>query len=378
MKKIFSLILIIGIIGFCLYFFNTEPKKKINNAIPKSYLKDNMFSKYKKEAYKKIKKMSLDEKIGQLYLVRYPGDIGKEELKKYGFGGYIFFGKDFKDKTKEEVIDMMNELQKNSNIPIITAVDEEGGTVARVSSNPKIRKERFLSPRDLYLEGGMERIKEDTIEKSKLLNELGLNLNLAPVVDISTDESDYMHSRSLGEDSKTTRVFAKTVIDASKNSGVSYTLKHFPGYGNNTDTHKNASIDDRSLNDINKRDLIPFIEGIKSGCEAILISHNVVNSIDPNNPASLSKEVHNLLIKDLNFDGIIITDDLDMGAIIGNYKETIEKAINSLNTLIIVTDYEKSIEYTKKLLTEEKININTINKAVFKILCWKYFKKMFS
>ena len=111
---------------------------------------------------------------------------------------------------------MIKEVQEVSKIPLLTAVDEEGGKVVRISSNKNLVEEPFKSSKELYKEGGFERIKEDTIEKSKVLNNLGLNVNLAPVVDVSTNASDYMYERALGENTELTATYAKTVISASK------------------------------------------------------------------------------------------------------------------------------------------------------------------
>ena len=353
--------------------YQEEKEKTDEDGVPISWKDDGIFSDFYILATKKLKNMTLDEKIAQLLLVRYPENNATEILKENQFAGYLFFAKDFKDKTKEEVINMISSLQQVSKIPILTAVDEEGGIVVRVSSNKNLRKERFQSPRDLYLEGGMDRIKEDTKEKSALLKELGLNLNLAPVVDVSTNPDDYMYERTLGENTELTSIYAKTVIDASKNTGVSYTLKHFPGYGNNTDTHTGTAVDNRTYEDIIENDLPPFQAGINSKAEAVLVSHNVVNSIDPDNPASLSSNIHNLLRNKLNFTGIIMTDDLDMGAITSTDDATV-KAILAGNDLIITTDYEKSIKEIKEAIENKIIDESLIDKLAFRVIAWKYYK----
>lgn len=343
------------------------------NGIPLEYLDNGIFSQYYILANKKLEKMTLDEKISQLLLVRYPDTNQKNILEKYQFGGYLFFAKDFKDKTKDEVINMMKELQEVSKIPILTAVDEEGGTVVRVSSNPKLRNEAFKSSQELYQEGGLNRIKEDTIEKSSLLKSLGLNLNLAPVVDVTTNPDDYMYNRSIGQNTEITSNYAKTVIESSKNTDVSYTLKHFPGYGNNSDTHTGTSVDTRSYEDIINNDLPPFKSGINAGAEAVLVSHNTVNSIDSNNPASLSASVHNLLRNELSFTGIIITDDLDMGATSSIDNATV-KAVLAGNDLIITTDYEESFNEIKNAINNGTISEELIDKLSFRVLAWKYYK----
>ena len=335
---------------------------------------ETMFNEYEDEAKEKLKEMSLDEKIAQIFLVRYPDD-GTSVLEKYQFGGYVFYAKDFENKSYDEVKKMLNDLQSVSKIPILTAVDEEGGKVVRISSNPKLVNEPFKSSRELYLEGGFEAIKEDTINKSKLLFDLGINLNLAPVIDVSVNSNDYMYSRALGEDSSVTSKYAKEVIKASKGLGVSYTLKHFPGYGNNADTHNGKAIDNRSYEDILKNDLPPFEAGIDEGAEAVLVSHNIVNSIDSNNPASLSTSIHNLLRNKLEFKGIIITDDLAMGATKDIDGATL-KAILSGNDLIITTDYEKSINSVKEAISNKVIDESLIDRLAFRIIAWKYYKKM--
>ena len=349
-----------------------EHKKDVNG-MPEDYDDDGIFSDYYVLAYNKLKEMSLDEKIGQILLVRYPDSNAEEILKKYKFGGYLFFEKDFRNKTKDQVINMMNGLNKVANIPILTAVDEEGGRVVRVSSNPNLAIEKFKSPKELYNEGGLDLIKQDTIEKSKLLKSLGINLNLAPVVDVSTDPKDYMYNRTIGENSSITSDYARTVISASKGTGVSYTLKHFPGYGNNADTHTGTSVDTRLYTDIQYNDLPPFQAGIAAGAEAILVSHNVVNSIDQNNPASLSSSIHNLLRDELSYTGIIMTDDISMDAL-GKIDNTTVKAVLAGNDLIITTDYEKSISEIKKAIEEKTISEETLNKLVFRVLAWKYYK----
>ena len=335
--------------------------------------KNDMFGSYYDVAEEKLATMSLEEKIAQLLLVRYPDTAGKEIIEQYQFGGYVFFGRDFKDKSKEEVQTMIQNLQNVSKIPLLTAVDEEGGTVVRISSNPLLRKEKFASSQELYQEGGFERIKEDTIEKSKLLKELGINLNLAPVVDVSENPDDYMYKRSFGQNTELTSTYAETVINSSKGLGVSYTLKHFPGYGNNTDTHNDVSIDDRSLNSILEKDLPPFASGIEAGSEAVLVSHNLVSAIDEENIASLSPSIHNLLRNELSFSGIVITDDLAMGAV-ENTETSCVNAILAGNDLLIVTDYKTCFNAINVAVQSNKIPEELIDKLATRVLAWKYSK----
>ncbi len=362
-----------------------------------------------------LSEMTLDEKIAQTLLVRYPDDATAASiLEKYQFGGYIFFAKDFQGKSAVEVSQMTESLQKVAKVPILTAVDEEGGLVARVSSNQKLRKERFASPRELYAAGGLPLIREDTLEKSRLLSSLGLNLNLAPVVDVSTNPADYMYSRSLGEDAKITSEFARTVIDASRTfnseltsenheaSTVSYTLKHFPGYGNNLDTHQGTSLDRRSLVDLLSIDLQPFRAGLIAGAEAVLVSHNIVTALDSARPASLSPVVHELLTNVLGFTGVIITDDIAMGAIANPAAASSQnlanpssensadpeslqvlsenpavQAVLAGNHLIVTTDYLNSLTAIKSALQRGVFDEAQIDRMARQILAWKSYKGLF-
>lgn len=335
---------------------------------------DSMFDQFKSLADQKIKEMTLDEKIGQILLVRYPDTNIESVINNYKVGGFVFFEKDFKDKTTKEVQDMIKNIQSISKIPLLTAVDEEGGDVVRISSNKNLIESEFLSPRDLYLEGGFDLISEDTKRKSDLLESLGINLNLAPVVDVSTNSTDYIYNRTIGEGVELTKTYAKTVIEASKdNKAVSYVLKHFPGYGNNEDTHTGIVTDKRSLESLKENDLPSFEEGINSGAEAILVNHNIVESIDQNNPASLSAKVHNLLRDDLKFTGIIMTDDLSMNAI-SQIDNAPVKALLAGNDIIITTNYEESFNSIKEAVESNTISEQLIDEIAYKIISWKYSK----
>jgi len=353
--------------------YQTSPVSVDENGVSKDWLDGGIFSNYYTLAGKKVKELTLDEKIAQLLLVRYPGSSAVDALKKYQFGGYVFFENDFSGKIPEEVQGMMAELQDSVKIPILTAVDEEGGSVVRISSNPKLATEKFKSSQELYTSGGLDAIKQDTINKSNLLHNLGINLNLAPVVDVSTHSSDYIHARSFGQGTDLTSTYAKTVIEASKGLGVSYTMKHFPGYGDNSDTHTSGTTDRRTYDEILANDLPPFKAGIDAGGEAILVGHQTVNSIDASNPASLSPSVHNVLRNELGFTGIIMTDDLAMGAVSG-IDDVAVKALLAGNDIIMVTDYEEAFNSIKRAVDNGSIDENLIEKNAFRIIAWKYAK----
>lgn len=348
-------------------------KEVKEDLLPKELTEEGLFKDYYEDAYELLDKMSTKEKIGTLLLARHPEEDDIEDLEDYHLGGFVFYERDFKNKTEDDVKEMIEDLQKHADIPLLTAVDEEGGKIVRLSNNENLVKEPFKSSKELYNNGGFAKIYDDVKYKSKVLHRLGLNLNLAPVVDVSTNPDDYMYERSLGLGTDETKKYAKTVIEASKDTDISYTLKHFPGYGNNSDTHNGQVIDNRSYESILNNDLPPFSEGIKSGAEAVLVSHNIVKNIDNANPASLSPSIHNLLRNRLEFSGIIITDDLDMGAT-KDIENATTKAILAGNDLIITTDYKQSFSELKKSLDEGIISEDLLNRITLRVLAWKYYK----
>lgn len=350
-----------------------------------------VFGEYYEKAKQKIKTLTSEEKIAQLFIIGNSSNTNYEELEKYQFGGYLFFEEFFKTKTEEQVKSEIEGFQDNAKIPLLIAVDEEGGKVVRVSSNKNLYDDKFRSPSEIYTKGGFDAIAQDTIYKSNMLKNLGINLNFAPVVDIANNPTDYMYSRALQQDKEKTSIYAKTVINASKGLGVSYTLKHFPGYGNNADTHIGSSTDLRTYEDIYNNDLEPFRAGIEAGAECVMISHNVVTSIDDKNQASISPKVHEILRKEFNFKGIIITDDINMGAIRdeNNIEDSIIKAITSGNDMIIfsmdknTTDksggkvtYSRVINAVNSAIADGRIKHEIIDEAVTRILAWKYYKKL--
>lgn len=374
MLLLITIVLVIGYIIYCLSIRKNHSIKIINDSIEtiKQEEKKDIFEKYYSKATKILKKMTLEEKIGQLFLVRYNDNVD-DEIKNYYPGGYILFAKDFKDETKESIKAKLRSNQKESKIPLILGVDEEGGTVTRISRFINFRDEKFKSPQDIYNEGGYDLLEKTESEKAKLLLSLGINLNLAPVADVSTNENDFMYSRSFGKNAEETSIYIKNMVNYANEKMISSTLKHFPGYGNNSDTHTGVAIDDRSYDSIKNNDFLPFISGIEANVPSILVSHNVVNSIDEKYPASLSKKTHNILRNDLEFSGIIMTDDLAMDAVKSYVNDdcAATMAINSGNDMIITTDFVTMYDEVLKNVKENKIKKSIINKAIRRIISWK-------
>lgn len=352
-----------------------EPSKPVVPVEPEN---TDLFHEYRKEAIDKLDSMTLEEKIGQLFLVRCPLPEQLDSYLSMKPGGFILFGRDFQDKTKELVVDNINYYQDNSKIPMIIGVDEEGGAVVRVSSNPLLADERFKSPQELYALGGLDEIKRDSLEKSELLLSLGINLNLAPVVDVSVNEKDFIYQRAFGKPASETAEYVKTVVEAMIQSNISSTLKHFPGYGNNMDTHTGSAYDRRPFEQFVSSDFLPFKAGIESGAESILVSHNVIEAIDSRMPASLSKKVIDILRNDLEFTGIVMTDDLSMSAISELQTELPHEVLAILagNDMVIVTDFESSFTTLLNAVKLGSISTERIDESVLRILQWKYYMNL--
>ncbi len=317
-----------------------------------------------------LENMSLDEKIGQIFIARCPDKNAASLAKKYNLGGYILFGRDFKGKTKNSVIKNIQECQNASKIAMFIAVDEEGGTVNRVSTNKNFRKYPFASPQYLYKHGGMDRIKKDTKEKSNLLKSIGINLNFAPVADISTNKNDFIYKRSFAKSPKETAEYVKSVVSVMNEAHMGSVLKHFPGYGNNKDTHTNLVHDKRPMAKFEKEDFIPFKAGINAKASMVLVSHNIVEAMDKNAPASISPAVHKILREKLGFDGVIITDDLAMQGVkkfVGK-KNAAVLAIKSGADMLCSTDFLNDIKAIKTAVANGEIKEAEINEHVLRVL----------
>ena len=320
-------------------------------------------------------RMTLEEKVGQLFFVRCPAESAAEDVRTYHLGGYILFGRDTKDKTANELIQAIQSYQDNASIPLLIGVDEEGGSVVRVSSNPCLRSSKFQSPQKLFASGGMERVAADTREKDVLLKALGFNVNLAPVADVSTNSSDFIYPRTFGQDAAATAGYVSAVTGQMTADGMGSVLKHFPGYGDNADTHTGIAVDDRPYEDFVNSDFLPFSAGFESGGDmtAVLVSHNIVECMDADLPASLSPEVHRILREELGFDGVVMTDDLAMDAVAAYAGEgaVAVMALEAGNDLVLTTDYRAQIPKVLEAVENGTLDKAIIDTACRRVLRWK-------
>ncbi len=376
------------------------PKDKVNLTptevtMPDSWNDNGVFSEYYSQAFDKLQTLSLSEKIGQLLIVSYtPSSTSTADnaVTNYNVGGVLFFENAFTGKTIAQVQSMTNGLQAKAKIPLMLAVDEEGGRVVRISPNTNLvsdevaqypnlfftnssSKNAWKLGSTLYTESGnnFELVKQSVVVRNGVLKKLGLNINFAPVVDIATPPA-YISDRSFGDDPELVSQYASEVVTAGKNTGVSHSLKHFPGYGNNADTHSSSAVDESSMEDLQNIHLKPFKSGIASGAETVMVTHNIVSALDKDLPASLSPAVHNLLFDDLGFTGLSITDDLAMEAVGNKYSQQYLKAFKAGNHILLTsTSFANAHDELLNAVSSGEITEDELNKRVFKVLAWKYY-----
>lgn len=339
----------------------------------KNHLSEEKPLSYEQLAQNILAGMTTEEKVGQMFFVRCRMDTAIADLEKYSPGGYILFTGDVKGNTRESLKFKIQSYQDASKIKLLIGVDEEGGDIVRVSKYPEFRAVPFHSPQSLYAEGGFELIASDTMEKAKLLKSLGFNVNLAPVCDVSTNPSDYIFARAFGKGAEETAEYVKAVVETMNSNGIGCALKHFPGYGNNVDTHKGIATDSRSYDTFINSDFIPFRAGIEARAGSVLVSHNIVKCMDANLPASLSPAVHRILRDDLGFQGVIMTDDLNMNAIREFTSDEVSAAlaIKAGNDLIVASDFDVQIPSVLAAVKDGSITEERLNESVLRILEWK-------
>ena len=322
--------------------------------------------------------MTIEERVGQLFLARCNAESALTDIQAYHLGGFVLFGEDFEGQTPSSLRQTLSGYQAAASIPLLLAVDEEGGTVTRISRYPAFRPQRFPSPREAFADGGLTQALSNEEDICQLLQSLGINVNLGPVCDISEDPSAFMYQRSLGQDAETTGEFVAGTVRLMNAYQIGSVLKHFPGYGDNADTHTGLAVDSRSLQELESNDLLPFAAGIEAGCGAVLVSHNIVQALDRDSPASLSPAslspaVHRYLRDTMGFDGVVMTDDLVMEAITDRYGtgEAAVLAVQAGNDLLCSTDYAEQYNAVLSAVLDGRIDFDALNASVMRVLKWK-------
>ncbi|MDE6625767.1 MAG: beta-hexosaminidase [Lachnospiraceae bacterium] len=357
-------------------------------------LKENERQERKRQEYiaELIKNMSLEEKLAQMMILTNEKDIISDILNRYQPGGILLFAKDFTGNTTKQVQSRVDTLQSYMTYPLFVTVDEEGGQVSRISGMAVDRGERnetaqgqtlrqssdeahdklpeFQSARVLYGSGDLEAVQADTIVKSDFLMSMGINLNFGPVADVVKSRTAYMYDRSASGVAQETAEYVSVVVKSMGDSGIGSCLKHFPGYGNNVNTHTTYAKDSKSLETYQSEDFLPFETGIASGADMVMVSHIVMEAVDGENPASLSPAVHELLRNELGFTGVVIADDLNMRAVLNSMtlEKATEAALTAGNDMVFSADLMKSMKGAKQALTAGEITEQQVDKAVARIL----------
>ena len=320
-----------------------------------------------------LESMSVEDKVGQLFLIRCDPFTVLSDIETYRPGGLVLFAQDFQGQSVDSMIQTISSYQEAASLPLLISADEEGGSVCRVSAFPAFRSAPFPSPRSLYESGGMDAVLGVEAEKAYLLSTLGINVNLAPVCDIATERGAFMYHRSLGQSPETVGQFAVETTRLMEAFGVGTVLKHFPGYGNNADTHTGTAVDRRSIEELESRDLIPFSMAVMEGCNAIMVSHAIVTAFDETLPASLSPAVHDYLRNIMGFQGVIVPDDLVMEAISGTYGagEAAVMAVLAGNDLLCSTEYALQYPAVLEAVNTGRIPPELLDTATERVLRWK-------
>lgn len=319
-----------------------------------------------------VDEMTTEEKVGQLFLARTPEVNQIADIEQFHLGGYILFDRDMMDQTQTSIKQTIASYQSASAIPMFIASDEEGGVVSRLSYNDIVTP-AFPSPQELYQKGAWEAVKQDVERKGLIFHELGIQLGMSPVADVATDPTAFIYNRTIGLDAAGTSEYVQTVVKAQNGVHIGSTLKHFPGYGNNADSHVDIVTDTRTKAELEATDFLPFIAGIQAGADSIMVSHNIVNAIDATQPASISKAVHDVIRNELHFNGVIMTDDMDMAGLakFTSQDEAGLAALQAGNDLILSSSYATQIPYILQAIKDGKYSETALNQSVTRVLQWK-------
>ncbi|WP_246637559.1 beta-N-acetylhexosaminidase [Crassaminicella profunda] len=325
-----------------------------------------------------IEKMTLDEKIGQMVLVGFNGDQINDSIKKmidsYHIGGFILFQRNIKNPSQTlALLNTIKSANSKNKIPLFLAVDEEGGKVSRMPKEikklPTNKKIGILNNNHFSFEIGQLIGFE--------LKSFGFNLDFAPVLDINSNpKNPVIGDRSFGSNKEIVSQLGLQTMKGIKSQNIISVVKHFPGHGDTSvDSHLGLPVVNHDLNRLKSFELAPFSKAIKENVDAVMVSHILFPKIDSQYPATLSKKIMtDLLRNNLNFKGVIITDDMEMGAILKHY-DIGNAAIRSIQSgsdiILICHTYEKQLtvlDALKKAVENNEISEEQINDSVYRIL----------
>lgn len=335
-------------------------------------------NKNKRMAIKTLEKMDLDEKIGQMIIAGIPGtrlDINTKSLiNDHKIGGIIFYG--YNLETPEQSIQLINELKaenKQNSIPLFLSTDEEGGEVSRVPGDlidlPNNDKIGMINDETFSYDIGTIIGKE--------LSAFGLNLDYAPVLDVNSNPTNnVIGNRSFGNNAKIVSKLGIKTMKGIQSENIISVVKHFPGHGETAvDSHFKLPTVNKSLEDLRELELIPFKGAIEHGADVVMVAHILLPEIDKIFPSSMSKQIiTKILREELDYDGVVMTDDMTMKAITNNYKmgEAAVESVKAGSDIILVAhDYTEvltTINALKTAVKEGEISEERIDESVSRII----------
>lgn len=377
LKKRFLLLFLVFLLTGCGYKKDNE----INNSITNDEKEningtDEIMREEKEPIDDKINSMTLDEKIGQMIITGFNGSEYNDDMDRlineYKVGGVILFARNIEDSN--QMIDLTRALQENNNnLPLFISIDEEGGRVSRLPDDV----EKFPSAFTIGLINNQQTAYENGKEIGYTLKRLGINLDYAPVLDIYSNENNtVIGDRAFSKEESIVSTMGIATMEGIEDADIIPVVKHFPGHGDTeVDSHYGLPIVYKTLEELRNFEFIPFVKAIESGCDVIMVSHIILNEVDSSNPASLSKIViSDLLRKDLEFDKVVITDDMSMGAItsIMSIEEACIKSIEAGCDILLLgnayEEIEQVINSIKLKIYNGEISEEQINKSVKRIL----------
>lgn len=331
-----------------------------------------------------LSKLTLKEKIGQMFFIasRTNGSAQyqlamderlKNNLNQFVPGGFILFTENL--DTIPQTVSFIQSIQKNAKIPLFIGIDEEGGVVTRLNRAEKLHSTVMPEPYTI----GLTKNKSYAFQASQAISEeiksLGFNLNFAPVADVfSNSNNRIIGRRAYANDGLLASEMVSEAVKGAQKSGIIPVLKHFPGHGDTLqDSHTGAAIVENSLERLKKVELLPFMAGIEAGAEMVMTAHVLTPQITDNGlPATLSQPIlQGILREQLGFDGIIITDGLEMSAISSFYpeEEAVVLAVQAgVDMLLLPKDLKKAYNAILLAVQDDRISEQRIDESVRRIL----------
>lgn len=335
-------------------------------------------------------KMSLREKVGQLFIVRPEAlaensnaetapatdrvdDAVISRIEEYPVGGIALFSRNI--TSAEQLPMFISDLQSSSEYPLFIAVDEEGGRVARIANSDFFNVASYKSMEDIGKSGDASKAEEVGRQIGSYLKELGFNLDFAPVADTNTNPQNIViGDRSYGSDPALVARMVSAQLDGMHDSGIMGTLKHFPGHGDTKDdTHSGYVSIEKTWDELKECELVPFITALPKA-DMVMVSHITVTSVDKL-PSSLSYEIITRKLRnELGYNGVIITDSMAMGAIADSYTSDTAAvmAVKAGADIILMPEsLEKSFNAVLNAVNSGEISISRIEESAERVLTLK-------